>query len=244
MRNFKTELKRVIAAVIFALTAWGAWAQNGGFSIHLGGSFPVGMFGKDVNEDKFDDQFGKTGLCASAGANFGLKGKIPIKAVEGLGIIISGDFIFNGLKGSAKQYYDEEREFYMEYDITTTRPRCMNVPILVGANYSHSFNPVIGVWGEMGFGTNLRIITPIKYTDEDGEWEKISFPIRPTFGMQVGGGIILKEVFSVGFHYWFLGSSTIKFKYSNSEGDTEPAEDMHKTKASIGVFMIRLGFHS
>jgi len=120
-------------------TGGGGYPQtrDGGFSIHFGGAFPVGNFGEEPNYyDYYDydydvEDFLYNGrFSASPGFSVGVKGKIPLQ-VNGLGIFISGDFIFNGLKGDIKETFDEAENDYDEIK----RPRYINIPIFVGLNY-------------------------------------------------------------------------------------------------------------
>jgi|GEM_PF-772083 len=205
---------------------------DSGLSIHLGGAFPVGNFGDDSWED---NAFG-----AGPGFDFGLKSKIPLP-VNGLGFTISGDFIFNGLKGQWKDAEDRYKEEVEEDGGSYTRSRYINVPIFVGLNYKYSINQNIGFFGEFGLGPNLRTQTTEKEKYSD-YWEKTKYPIKMSFGFQAGAGIIINDLFSVGLHYYALGAAKVKMKYESSEDNNSDTWESNK-KYSQNLFIIRLGFH-
>ena len=228
-------------------TGGGGYQQtkDGGFSIHFGGAFPVGDFGEETHAYIYYDEvlvdFDR-GFSASPGFNIGIKGKIPLP-VNGLGIFISGDFIFNGVKGTLKEDYDELQEIIEDYGGSFTRPRYINVPLLVGINYKYSVNQHFGVWAETGVGANLRMITAMK-AELDGSTATIKFPIRPCVAFQIGGGIMINDLFSVGLHYYALGSSKMKMKYEYKDDWGSDSDTYTTTKSySQACFMLRLGFH-
>ena len=209
--------------------------------IHFGGAFPVGNFAEETGD----------GFSASPGFNVGVKGKIPLP-VNGLGIFISGDFIFNGLKGLMKDYFDEMEDD--GYDVK--RPRYINVPIFVGLNYKYNFNPHFGIWAEGGFGADLRKITNWEesYTDYDyyyGTYTysyKLKLDMQASFAGQIGTGIMINDLFSIGLHFYGLGASKIKGKLTESitaggytDSETYPVSD--SKSYSQNCFMVRLGFH-
>ena len=208
-------------------------ALDGGFSIHLGGAFPVGYFGDDSDADK--------ALGAGAGFNVGLKGKIPLSA-KGLGITISSDFIFNGYKGAWKDMWDEIQTTVERAGGTFTRPRYINVPVFLGLNYKYGVNKSFGVWGEAGLGPNFRTMTTSKTTGADGKWAKVKCPVKTSFGFQIGAGIMLSDFFSIGAHYYGLGTAKIKTKTEYSSGGGSET-DVDHTRYSQNLFMVRLGFH-
>ena len=230
-------------------TGGGGYPQtlDGGFSIHFGGAFPVGDFGSETKLSDGDIVFPNLdkGFSAGPGFNVGIKGKIPLPA-NGLGVIISGDFIFNGIKGTLKDDYDELQEIIEDYDGSFTRSRYINVPVMVGLNYKYSVNQHFGVWAETGIGANLRMITAtkIEFSGYDSYTETYKFPIRTCFAFQIGGGIMINDLFSVGLHYYGLGSAKLKLKYEyEDDWDSYSFTDTTTKSYSQGCFMVRLGFH-
>ena len=207
--------------------------SDGGFSLHLGGAFPMGEFGEETTDL---DEYEK--FSASIGFNVGIKGKIPLQ-VKGLGIFISGDFIFNGLKGKIKDYYDEAATEYDELQ----RCRYINVPMFVGLNYKYNINSQFGIWCEGGLGVDIRKITSVKYVSGD-ESIKMKYNMQASFAFQVGGGIMIKDVFSIGVHYYGLGKSKIKGKVTYSDSDDSDYEPFsYPRKCAQNCLVVRLGFH-
>lgn len=244
--------------------------RDGGFSIHFGAAFPLGDFGKvDLKKDSDGDSYpedlalsgeGKSG-GAGTGFNVGFKGKIALP-VNGLGVIISGDFVYNGMNADIREYVEDYQNYYEEDGDTweLKKPRYLNIPILVGINYAYKFNNTIGIWGEAGVGVNFRKITNIKMEiSYDGEYSSGSetniykYKLGTSFAFQVGAGVMIKDLFSVGLHFYGLGSSKIKGTYEweydayaheygghYSGGDSE---SFTFKKLSSNLFMLRLGFH-
>jgi hypothetical protein len=218
--------------------------QDGGFSIHFGGAFPVGNFGNEVGL-VFDPHYWRmvpnfdNGFSAGPGFNIGIKGKIPL-TVNGLGIFISGDFIYNGVKGTLKNDYDDEQAKIERDGGSFTRSRYINVPILMGINYKYRVNQNFGIWVEGGLGTNFRKITATKI-DYGNYTETAKAPVRICFAGQVGAGIMVNDLFSIGLHYYGLGSAKLEIKYENDRGYSWT--DTTARSYSQGCFMVRLGFH-
>jgi len=206
--------------------------SDGGVSIHLGGAFPVGDFGND-------NLYADKALGAGEGFNVVLKGKIPL-SVKGLGVTVSGDFIFNGYKGDWKDMWDGVQTVIEHAGGTFVRPRYINVPIFVGLNYKYSVGRSFGVWGEAGLGPNFRTMTTAK-TEVDNQKVKVVFPVKTSFGFQVGAGIMIKNSVSLGVHYYGLGAAKVKMKEKYSNGKSAMYE--YPTKYSHNLVMVRLGYH-
>jgi len=212
-----------------------AQGPDGGFSIHFGGVFPLGDF-KDDDADKwlFDGTSG-----ASVGFSLGFKQKIALP-VNGLGIFVSGDIIFNGLAGDVKDMFDD-----WEDDADVKRPRYLNIPVFVGMNYKYSVSPTFAVWFEGGVGPNFRKITDLEVSETYYGTKystKVAFDLATSFGGQIGGGIMINDLFSIGMHYYGLGKTKIKYKMTESSGGYSDTYS-DNVKVAQNCFMIRLGFH-
>jgi len=195
-------------------------SSDGGFSIHLGTAFPLG----DFKEDIYLIGDGRSG--ASTGFNIGIKGKIPLQ-VDGLGIFISGDFIFNPYNGL---------DLYNALDV---KPKYINVPLLVGLNYKYSFSPMFGMWCEGGLGANFRKVSAIKY----GNREYV-FDLLTSFAGQVGGGVMIKDFFSIGLHYYGLGATEAKGEYIYTYyNDSYTQSFSFPKKYTQNCLVLRLGLH-
>ena len=215
--------------------------KQGGFSIHAGGVFPVGFFYEEPTLGIFSFD---GGFSASSGFNVGLKGKIPL-ALDGMGIFISGDFLYNGLKGTMKHNYDEAEKTADK----VIRHRYLNIPFFAGLNYKVNFAPMYAFWLESGIGPNLRLITASKVTEYDG-WDTYSyeekFDMQTSFAFQVGGGFMINDLVSIGFHYYGLGKTKIKGKYTEIYLDEPLPYTFYSSelkKYSQNCLLVRLGIH-
>jgi len=213
--------------------AQGSYPQSpdGGFSMHLGCAFPLGEFKDDHR--------------ASTGINVGIKGKIPLQ-VDGLGIFISGDFIFNWFSGEI--FYGDEG---VKVDVKKT-PGFINVPLFVGLNYKYSVSQMFAVWCEGGLGANFRKITneEASYTFTDhyhyGNYTmttKAEYDLGTSFAGQIGGGIMINDIFSIGLHYYGMGESKIKAKFTSYSSTWGTHTESGEFKITQNCFMVRLGFH-
>ena len=213
--------------------------RNSGFSIHAGGVFPIGFFSE---EPVSFESIANGGFSASTGFNVGMKGIIPLSD-NGFGVFISGDFIFNGLKGTFKNWYDEEEKTAEKLK----RHRYINIPFFAGLNYKYKINPTWSIWGEGGIGPDLRFITSYKISGEDAGWsytEEGNFDMQTSFAFQVGGGFMINNLVSIGFHYYGLGKSKLKGKISyDSEDDTFTDYLSDLKKLSQDCLLLRIGVH-
>ncbi len=210
--------------------------RNDLFSVHIGVAIPLGSFG-EYDKKSFElalaDEDSENG-GASVGFNIGLKGNIPVP-VAGLGVIISADFMFNGLNSNVK------KDLSSDGIKITKMPNYIHIPLMVGVNYKYQFNKLVGVWGEGALGTSIRVITPLEAQADDGESWEDNFKTSAGFAMQIGAGITIKEIFSVGLHYYHLGSSTIEVESKHNK--VSGTENWDAGELSTNMFMLRLGLH-
>ena len=215
--------------------------KQGGFSIHAGGVFPVGFFNEEPTLGIFSFD---GGFSASSGFNVGLKGKIPL-SLDGMGIFISGDFLYNGLKGTMKNNYDEVEKTADK----VIRHRYLNMPFFAGLNYKINIAPMYDIWFESGIGPNLRVITASKVTEQD-RWDTYSyeekFDMQTSFAFQVGGGFMINDIVSIGVHYYGLGKTKIKGKFTETFLDDPPPYTIYSSelkKYSQNCILVRIGVH-
>ena len=217
-------------------------SKKNGFSIHAGGVFPVGFFAEEPAHNELDG-----GFSASTGFNVGIKGKIPL-SVDGLGIFISGDFIYNGLKGSLKSLYDDAE---ISAD-KVKKPRYLNIPLFAGLNHKINIDQTYSLWIEGGLGPNLRIITPTKITEQEYDrygsttyTTEVKYDMQASFAFQFGAGIMINDIVSFGLHYYGLGNSKIKGKFTEttSDGDIYTEYLPNLKKYSQNCLIVRIGIH-
>lgn len=235
-------MKKIFLFLILAAFAIQANAQTH-FSIHLGAGFPQGDFGTYKNPERVViETNGKHG-GATIGFNIGMKAKIDIPSIEGLGIIATGDFFLNGITNDIEDDMDK--------DYAVTLPKYINIPLMVGANYTYPIADNIGLFGEAAIGINFRKITDLTLEGEDDveEVDEISFDNATSLAFQVGAGFIFNEKFSVGIHYYSLGTSKVKGDVDYSYIDPYYGEEHSGSgsikggKLSTSILALRIGFH-
>ena len=214
-------MKKVIAlAAIILGGATAASAQNG-VTVRIGGSFPVGTFSQGTEAKELalstpEATFGGAGI----GFNAGLKYQLEV--VKNLGIFATADFFYNGLNNDTKDQInigdDIKDAIPVEgIEASSTIPSYMNVPIMLGLNYSFLNIRNIALWAEAGAGVNLGKITKMA-TEINAEVPLIgningstttTYDMSTTFAWQAGVGVCLGRNLSLGVHYYNLGSSVV-----------------------------------
>lgn len=123
-------------------------------------------------------------------------------------------------------------------------------------NYRYDFTPKAGLWIEGGVGPNFRMMTKTEYSesgnDEYGVWSEqttTKYKTQTSFGLQVGGGVMLNDQISIGVHYYGLGKAKIKAteRWSDTyDGETDSGIDPPVTyprKSAQNSILLRLGYH-
>ncbi|MCR4964644.1 MAG: hypothetical protein K6A41_03200 [Bacteroidales bacterium] len=210
--------------------SFASFGQKAGLSFQIGGILPMGAFG--------DQPTGVAGVIvpgtnsfvknggAMFGASLGLKYTYTFQNTKmensGLGIFIAADGMWNALNKDLRDKYDA---------LSCTKPMYVNVPIMLGVNYTTQFSDVFGIWAEAGLGADLLFKTPEGY-----ENLLTRYKMSPEFAFQAGAGIILARTVTLGAHYYWLGSHNVAVS-SNSDvpGGSYPM--------NINVWAFKLGFH-
>lgn len=250
----------MLAALIIAIIlSSNTFAQIPGFSIHAGGVFPNGDFAEGDENSwalmKLKKESSDAG--AATGFNLGIKSQFKIPSVKGLNFLASLDFMYNGMNSDIKDLFDEEGEDLEDFEYTT--PKYMNIPIMLGLNYSYGLNDKIKLWGEFAAGINIRKITDLSaegtdydyYYDEWGNYYEYEYDfkttyiydIKTTFAFQLGGGVLFADRFSVGLHYYALGKAKVQGNIEYEEDDeTEKGKFKYKD-VNPSMLVLRLGLH-
>lgn len=237
MKNVKKVMALVAVILGFAVSAS---AQNG-FTLRAGGNFPVGAFNKSDNLALSNPE-GVDGGSA-IGFNAGLKYQFGI--VGNLSAFATADFFYNGLKGDIKEDWKGDNE-------NITLPSYLNIPVMLGLNYT--ILDIIGttLWAEAGAGANFRSIT--KHTAEgavgtiaSGSTETI-YSLATTFAWQVGLGVSIDNTVSLGLHYYGFGGANVKGESTVSGnlggligGETKPLA-FTNGKLNPSMVVVRLGY--
>ncbi len=267
-KKMKRQIKKIALLIIAILGVNSVNAQTD-FSIHLGMLFPQGDFAEsrmDKVQVAWIDKTDRAG--AGLGFDVGMKFRFNIPSVKGLGIIASADFFLNMPNDDVKDWKEDmisEIEDNDEWDeFSMSLPHYINIPIMVGLNYEYGINDNIKIWGEGALGLNIGTLTSIKqygsgtserynyeydyYYDVDKERTiKYSYNTNTSLAFQFGAGFMFNDKYSLGVHYYSLGSQKIKGEATFEEiydGESN-IEDERFTFKSIKPQMltIRLGLH-
>lgn len=264
----KRQIKKIALLIIAILGVNSVNAQTD-FSIHLGMLFPQGDFAEsrmDKGQVAWLDKTDRAG--AGLGFDAGMKFRFNVPSVKGLGIIASADFFLNMPNDDVKDWKEdmiselEEEDELDEFSVAI--PHYINVPIMVGLNYEYGINDNIKIWGEGALGLNIGTLTSLKQSvsgiDERYNYEydyynyfdfeetvKYSYNTNTSLAFQFGAGFMFNDKYSLGVHYYSLGSQKIKGKATFEEiydGESD-IDDERFTFKSInpGMLTIRLGLH-
>ncbi|MCL2511613.1 MAG: hypothetical protein FWF09_06145 [Bacteroidales bacterium] len=98
---------------------------------------------------------------------------------------------------------------------------------------------MFGIWCEGGLGANFRHVSNIKYGNRE-----YSFDLLTSFAGQVGGGVMIKDLFSIGLHYYGLGATEAKGEYTHTYYDDSYTQSFSfPRKYTQNCLVLRLGYH-
>ena len=237
----------IVAALMFVSSQ--LFAQTNVY-LNLGGVIPTGDFadGDETGFGLVSEDFTEGG--AGMGFAAGLKFKFNT-GLKGLGVILSLDGIYNGLNADVRDLFEDfETELEEEYnDFSLKTPKYLNIPLMVGANYTYGINSKIGVYGEAGLGANFRYITNFGMeVKEAGNKASIKYEYDPalTFAYQLGAGLEINEKITVGVNFYNLGngkvSGKVKYKESYNGVSDSDSEKFKYKRVTPTMVMLRIGF--
>jgi len=208
---------------------------QGFFQFHAGPAFPTNDFG----DDDYDDAIYYGSGNASTGLNLGIKYYSPIKD-NGLSLVLSMNLFYNPL---SKDFRDD-LEKYLEDDLSLdgiTFPKYINIPIMAGINYKLPVTEELAFFGEGNLGFNILKITNFKYEGDDYKYsEKFSPSLK--LGYTIGGGVLIKDKYSIGLNYYGLGSHKCKSEWKwTYDGDTNKGDDKFEKSLDIRAFTLTFG---
>lgn len=209
MKNVKRTI--VCVAIMLGMSTF-SFAQKG-FSVCVGGSFPVGKFAQGGAGDMAlmapTSELG----AAATGINGGVKYQFNV--LGDLGVFASADLFYNGLKKDVVETVKGDNE-------NVELPSYMNIPLMVGANYTLLKLAGISLWAEAGAGVNFRNITASSASAAVGTLvsgsTESNYDFSASVAWQVGVGVSLSKL-SLGVHYYGFGASEIS-------GDTTTSADL------------------
>ena len=124
---------------------------------------------------------------------------------------------------------------------------------MLGANYDYAINDKVSIWGEAAVGANLRIITKEGTTMRAEYLDNIELTFMNkydncfTLGFQAGAGVKLKDKYSIGVHYYNLGTKTITGVMTDITPGVETLDvrsrPFERPELETSMLLIRFGYH-
>ena len=250
----KRLILSVLTAVMIFLSA-DLSAQTNGFSLHIGGTMPMGSFAQSSNA--FLD-YGSGKAAAANGFAIGAKAQysFPIPIVRRLKAMLTVDLLYNGMQNEAKN--NLEGYGNMDGYFETSAPSYYNIPIMAGVNLSPLVLGPIKLYGEIGMGVNFRMVSDMQRVFEvkasDGSTRQfagtVSFDNAATFAFQLGIGLCFLNRVSIGLSYYNLGRTELKGSFTSFEGGGEMIgsianeyQEFSNGKIGTDMFVVRVGLH-
>lgn len=236
MKNVKKVMALVAVILGFAVSAS---AQNG-FTLRAGGNFPVGAFNNGENAAELALSNSEATLGGAAiGFNAGVKYQFGV--VGNLSAFATADFFYNGLKGDIKEDWHIEDLKDIE-GIKFNTPSYMNIPVMLGLNYT--ILDIIGttLWAEAGAGVNFRSITKnsAEYNSNNLDVSaEMTYDLATTFAWQAGLGVSIDNTVTLGLHYYGFGKSEIK---GESTIPVIGTKSFKVGKLNPSMVVVRLGY--
>ena len=251
------KIVRMFALAALMIVGGQAMAQTRGV-MFAGASIPLADYAEfdgfsDFALASYDENDGGAGI----GFNAGLKWYFNV-GVEGLGVMLSVDGMYNGPCADLKSAY-RSMEVSMgnnsvggSFSYTAT-PKYINLPAMLGINYIYHFNPNFGVFVEAGAGGNLRFITPMETLSkqdflvfEKKTVIKNTYDKAFSFAYQAGVGIEVAKNLVVGCSFYDLGKANVNItetKKVTIDTETNTTTD-YKALGTVHPIMIlgRIGF--
>jgi hypothetical protein len=216
-------IKLVLVSLLLIAFSFNSFSQ-GNFTFNVMGALPVSDYGSD---DLESDDSGGAGL----GFGLGLQYVQPIMD-NGLGLFVAVDAIYNGLKKSVKDEYEDmigsEGDFKW--------PKLLNFPISAGLNFTTGADSEIGMFVNAGLTYNFFKMTKMEI-EAGGETGSIEADLASALGFRIGGGIILNNKTSIFINYMSLGNHDITQKMS-VVGESEEWD----VKQKIDLITFGVGF--
>lgn len=215
-------------------------AQNNNELI-FGFAFPQAEFG----EGDFDNGMNGVGQ-ATTGIHFGYKHYKPLK-INNLKMTLSIEAIYNELSRDFKDELEDQfglNDYGEEYNIEITFPRYLNIPLLVGLNYSYKIQNDLFLFGEGNIGANIFKTTNLNVSGKDyyGYVEGItSFSPSVKFAYRYGVGLLYKEKYNITLSFYNLGVQKTKYKITIDEYGEKDSDSGFFKSMDLCIFSIGFG---
>lgn len=227
-------MKKRILFICFFISACCTLTAQSTFSFKLSPTLPIANFSGNGGNDVIF--FGGEDACATVGFNAGLGYNYAI-AGDNLKLAVGVDFFYNSIKKSV------DEKFVFLHDYMSSRFSYINVPLMVGLNYTYPIN--FGTWGiyaEAMVGGNLRFITPC-IVEEDIFHTTTEINCEPSLlpSGKFEVGTVFNELISIGLAYNYLGTKTVRG--DNIFEGVKLNSYTTKKRMSTHLLSLRVGIH-
>lgn len=189
--------------------------------IQFGFATPTGDFAED---DKSTAIFGGSGY-ASDGFYFGAKTLMPL-STPGLYWTLSLGMISNEVSQDYQDYFFDG--LYEEltgtigplYEFSIDFPSYVNIPFMAGLHLEKPIAKKLNIFGECGVGFNVLQLSELDFRI-NGDYETCTFDPSYKTAYKIGGGVCIKDKFTVNLTYMLLGTHKVHYKVKSSTGSDD-----------------------
>lgn len=266
-------MKKLLLFGVLSSLCFNMFAQKKvDWTMSAGGAIPISSFGK-INYDA-SNSTSDCGLFdkaknggATTGLNIGFEMMIPV-AVNGLNFTVSADLFYNGVKQETKTVMndfcillkDMVNQQAIEQGLTVVSSSVnvdknayyLNVPLMVGFNYSYPFNNEMKLFASAGMGLNFRYISAWKivlnYTvlEDYSQWsisetETFSYDNAISLAFRLGCGINLTKHISLSAWYYNLGKGDVSVQIKTEKSNS--AQNTTLESITPSLFVIKCGYN-
>lgn len=259
-------MKKRFFTIMMLLTAvfvcHGSMFAQSGTYLNLGVNFPLGDFGSTA------DNCVLYGVGSQGGAITGINGGFKFvnnTKAEGLGFMFTIDGMYNSIQDKLRSErfvdYNTDQEGHIIEAIdgiptTVKYPRYLNVPIMLGLNYSKSLTGSLGIFVDAGVGADARFIFPCKITAYDYTLDlkpdytfTKRYDAKFCFAFQLGAGVSVGKAVTFGLTFFNLGKALVQgeteklLKTTGNSPVVGDKEEFKYNQLSTKMLVLRLGIH-
>lgn len=212
----------------------------------IGLAMPSGDFADDDNDYAIFEGSG----VAATGFYLGYKSLTPIDS-KGFFWTLSAGIMYNSLNSDFTEDMEDRIKDDNGYNgsLETNFSKYINIPVMVGLQYETILSPNSKLFGEVGLGFNILKLTNMSYSyDYYYYGDSYKYEVNSSFdpsvkiGYKIGGGIVLKDKYTIGLTYLGLGSHKVKYETEEIfDGETDKYKDRFEEALSISSLNITLG---
>ncbi len=242
------KLVKVFTLAILMIMGGQAVAQTRGY-MAFGASFPMSEFadGTTFSNIALGSNYDDGG--AGIGFNAGLKWYFGV-GVKGLSVMLSVDGFYNGPSSDLKDYYKKTKNDMESLcdNVSVSSPKYINVPAMLGVNYTYYLNDQFGIFAEAGIGGDIRFIMDYNVKGVSkvlGLKNSYNYDYETAFSLawQAGIGIEVSKNLVISGSIYDLGKAPVKGELSSIvEGIEAPTASFENGEAHPMMLVGRIGF--